>query len=158
MKKRTNQIMLLPLLAILNACGIIQADWYDTIILSNDINDTIKIISYHAAYYNEEGELYRQTDTILAPGANYLITQHNGEGGSFEDPAKIFHSDSMCFVFADTCFADYWSCLTGTPDCMDTKNPYKPMDYYDEDCTRNGGCDYVYRIVEEDFECSQAPE
>lgn len=137
------------LLIILAGCW--QKNWFDAYYRTNNTCYDIAIVSY-SFNYDDNTDVRCDTTIIAAEETCKIAIQHIDEFDYLDAPSGIIgRIDSIKFLWEDNYSITYYGCIDRV-DCMKTKNPIAPYEYYDTICSRKFGCDYTYYKTSDDLE------
>ncbi|MBN2300637.1 MAG: hypothetical protein JXC31_05570 [Acholeplasmataceae bacterium] len=133
------------------SCEITDID-YDTYTIKNETNKDVLILAYDKYYYFDSVNVAYLSDSIViyAEG-QYKVEKRTGED---HEPRGYFKSDgvdSVVILFSNQKKLIYVCDKVIGSACFDSRNIMNWHEYSESTCEKNRGCDYVYKITNDDY-------
>jgi hypothetical protein len=133
---------LILLVVVLTSCN--QNNSYSTFKIENSSN--------HYIYFEVNGQTVEMV--AISKGESYLWTVPDDEGSS---GWCVSNADSVRIHFDNynSKVLTYYNHWLGNDNTFNLKRNPINIDFYNEECIREDGCDYTYIITEEDYESAE---
>ena len=134
---------------------------FNTYGIKNNTSYELKVIGYDKYSHKTEGlvvntlPFYNETFAVKANDLFLKIKDLGEDGGG---DLGIFNStqvDSVVIFFGNEKKIVYVCTNVNTPNCAG-RNLLNWNAYYDKNCDRSTGCDYIYTITQEDYDNAES--
>lgn len=150
-----NILFVFVILACVNSCEIVDKD-FDTYTIMNETDKNLTIIAYDKYYYSGDSVLKvdepYMTDSInLSSYEKHTVEKRTGEDNQPRGFFKSGGEDSVIVLFNNERRLIYVCHKAINSSCSDKRNIMNWYEYSTSTCEKNRGCDYIYKITEEDY-------